>query len=502
MSSASTPSRYGRGINVPGIETQFEHDKRNTALSYAGYATPPPSAHDSRRGSLAFGAFSDPSYNHGAVVHCLSQPVTPMQAISLASQDFPQQWQQRSMVHAGQPIPHNAEFAVHHMTSVELESAIHQASNHYGLSSGMQVESVWHETSQRVEWTQQHGVHHLPDFQTETYVSSMLQNQACLPVTSGLANSTYCDSIHTNDDMSLDMSHPGAFGTGSESNDHHQQSTVIPSMLTPGDGYMMQPYQDYSSPNGTRDSLTNSFASSNGSFSSLDYDMPSTPTDVYDGDWTLIAAERPSATPETSLDRSSTLPIRSRNGRQRRTTTRPTNRAQAQRTRQYYVGSATAGIMCELRGPACDSTFDLTSQRLVGLTTTTGSSKLHRCTHLFDSDKPCNGRFLRGEHLKRHMASHSQDRKYGCGLPDCRHKRGISRGDNAGDHFRTHLKDTAKGRRNQKFQWPEVRALILLRNEEKEAKRLITNLTKWIRSRAEGACQRHWLLLEEGGEGA
>jgi len=100
-------------------------------------------------------------------------------------------------------------------------------------------------------------------------------------------------------------------------------------------------------------------------------------------------------------------------------------------------------------------------------------SKPHGCDE-------CGMRFERSEHLKRHQKSHADSRDYPCPLPGCTRKDGISRSDNATDHFKTHLKGPRKGQRNKHFEWPTLKRLLLDVYSEKEAQKLILKLERAV----------------------
>jgi hypothetical protein len=81
--------------------------------------------------------------------------------------------------------------------------------------------------------------------------------------------------------------------------------------------------------------------------------------------------------------------------------------------------------------------------------------------------------------LKRHEGSHSgiDERKYWC--PLCPRK--IGRPDNAGDHFKTHLRPKTSGKRNEHFDWPQVQDSIWEAYDDKKvAKKLLDGLRRWI----------------------
>ena len=75
------------------------------------------------------------------------------------------------------------------------------------------------------------------------------------------------------------------------------------------------------------------------------------------------------------------------------------------------------------------------------------------------------------------MGKHSLERKYPC--PLCPKK--IGRPDNAGDHFKTHLRAKTKGKRNDHVEWPVLHNAICNGYEDKKvAKKLLDGLRRWI----------------------
>lgn len=125
------------------------------------------------------------------------------------------------------------------------------------------------------------------------------------------------------------------------------------------------------------------------------------------------------------------------------------------------------------------------SGRLSGILTDRGmpgserDTKPHKCLHQdTPHSRPCGRSFERSEHLKRHMGMHSSERPYPCPLPGCDKR--IGRPDNAGDHFKTHLRPPSKGKRNKHCDWPTLERCILAEYAEKPATKLLNNLRKWI----------------------
>ncbi|KAH8622694.1 MSN2-like protein [Alternaria alternata] len=80
--------------------------------------------------------------------------------------------------------------------------------------------------------------------------------------------------------------------------------------------------------------------------------------------------------------------------------------------------------------------------------------------HLEDKDhpgNPCPKRFVRPEHLRRHVRTvHSAVRDHGCKV--C--PRHFSRGDNLRDHYWTHLQRGGRKGKNDKMSLPELKAFL------------------------------------------
>ncbi|KAI5379473.1 hypothetical protein CC77DRAFT_966647 [Alternaria alternata] len=80
--------------------------------------------------------------------------------------------------------------------------------------------------------------------------------------------------------------------------------------------------------------------------------------------------------------------------------------------------------------------------------------------HLEDKDhpgNPCPKRFVRPEHLRRHVRTvHSAVRNHGCKV--C--PRHFSRGDNLRDHYWTHLQRGGRNGKNDKMSLPELKAFL------------------------------------------
>ena len=89
---------------------------------------------------------------------------------------------------------------------------------------------------------------------------------------------------------------------------------------------------------------------------------------------------------------------------------------------------------------------------------------------------PCQKRFLRPEHLRRHVKTvHSKVRLHMCKVADC--ERPFSRGDNLRDHYWTHLERGGRSGKNSKMSFLELKAILGPR-ERKLAKRLKQRLNR------------------------
>lgn len=111
-------------------------------------------------------------------------------------------------------------------------------------------------------------------------------------------------------------------------------------------------------------------------------------------------------------------------------------------------------------------------------------SKQHGCTFFKKNGERCTARFKRSEHLKRHVGSHTGERSFRCPIKECvknKPDNGIQRGDNATDHFKTHLRPPKGGKRNCHVEWewlePAIREMWA---DQKRAKKIINNIQGWI----------------------
>ena len=492
MSATPTPHRQPRGLAIPGIDTQASIEKHATALSYGGYYTPPQSAHESRRPSLAFSSFSDAPYSGTASTGAYSQPVTPVQNISQSQDPFASQLFQNAHTHDGL-----AQELAHHITQApQLAEAFahtpfHQASDCAATNVNMVLhydQTPQHNASDAFD-LQMHAdacSHHL--WAASQSLPQELPSQAnglraaLFPTTSSLAShSATTSAVYNNANASFHSL--DSYDTSSSAFYQHPL-VVVPSQLSPADDFSIQQYSTFASPEHSNSDLSSSFDSANTSFGSYDDFGQHSPEQAYfgaseDEGYVVVKSEAlTSPTPGPMLRRryhgsgfgpSSNLPIRTRKKNQRR-----------QRKSQVPCKGweREDGICVQIEGKDFDVDFE--EGRAVVITSEESyTQKPHHCLYHDRNGEPCGRRFERSEHLKRHMGSHTDERPYFCQLPDC--KKRIQRPDNAGDHFKTHLKP-GKGKRNPTCSWPELRALLREKYDAKRGNKLINNLERFIAS--------------------
>jgi hypothetical protein len=255
-------------------------------------------------------------------------------------------------------------------------------------------------------------------------------------------------------------------GYGAHSALYQQPQVVVPSQLSPNEDCQHQQFSNYTTPDCNPKGLGNSFTSSSMSFNGYDMVGPPSPQDVYfahseDEDYLMVKAER-FETPEQEFVSHGPLL------RQKKRASRRLRKA-GNRTPHCHHDVNGFDIQCEGR-QCCLQPLKLEIA---------SSKKPFRCTFVDEDGRPCASRFDRSEHLKRHEGRHSPERKYPCPLPGC--NRRIGRPDNAGDHFKTHLRPKTAGKRNAHFDWNEVHNAIWENYEDqKVAKKLLDGLRRWI----------------------
>lgn len=259
---------------------------------------------------------------------------------------------------------------------------------------------------------------------------------------------------------------------------YQHSQVIVPSQVSPHDVYNPTAFQECSDLEHQVDTFPSSFASSSGFLESSLLIGPPSPLCAYldysdEGEYhapkeatELNDSRRHRAT------RASTCSSMSRKRCSKRSRTSERKTWHSHQTAGIEVQCA--GEQFPLNGPTKHHTRK--------------SKKVHVCNHIKSNGSVCEAAFERSEHLKRHQGSHTPKRNYPCPVEKCVQKNiAIQRPDNAGDHFKTHLRPTKPGKRNVQVQWPELRAGILemyAANEKSRlrAKKLIDNLQSWFDS--------------------
>ena len=218
-----------------------------------------------------------------------------------------------------------------------------------------------------------------------------------------------------------------------------QAQVVIPSQVSLPDNYLMHRFDDYSGTEPSNNSLAQSFSSSGSLSDSYDYLDDPSPMDAYldqtdEDDYSMV--RDPPSIPDDNFDsHRSCLASKPR----RKKSTKPSRHERRQPWHTVQSGEIELqciGTKFEIGGPL----------------PILQSQKEHVCGFIEKDGTLCTREFDRAEHLKRHKLYHSDERPYPCPVPDCpknpdtikpdsnKIAKGISRSDNATDHFKTHLR--------------------------------------------------------------
>ena len=482
MSSLSTPTRISRGLIIPGIDTKSPIDNPSCTLSYGGLHTPPQSAHESRRPSLQYTALSDAPYSAtSSSFH--SQPVTPVHGNGHGRDIFVERWSQSIDAETGTNTNVSVPDSISPTDIQSAHVAFESAPGYHGsiVDARTMYAHMNHPNSMDQFEVQVNSSPPGPESwkQPEQMSSAYGAHNTCLgstlfPTPHGMNVSTnnppfifghVVPPLHPSN-YSYPPSSIGAIqGYGATTTLYQQPQVVVPSQLSPNDNYQEQQFSNYTTPDRSH-RLGNSFTSSSMSFD--DYDMvgPPSPQDVYfahseDEEYLMVKAER-FETPEQEFV--SQKPVL----RQKKRAS-PRLRKAGNRTPHCHHAVNGFDIRCEGR-QCCLQPLNLEIA---------SNKKPFRCAFVEEDGRPCASRFERSEHLRRHEGKHSPERKYPCPLPGC--NRRIGRPDNAGDHFKTHLRPKTSGKRNAHFDWNEVHNAIWENYEDqKVAKKLLDGLRRWI----------------------
>ncbi|KAK4631342.1 Zinc finger C2H2 protein [Fulvia fulva] len=467
MSSSGTPVRPGRGVVVPGIDTRGPAEK---ALAFHGLPlTPPQSAHDSRRPSLAFSALSDASQSGPSSISGYSQPVTPIHSMA-QSHDFTAHWTDGVDLHASIAATMNDSCQNAHlgqsMFGMPFEhQQMSDASNMpiYPSVGQDSFASTMTASPARNAWSIAR--------QTPSSLvapTGLNFSQECSPATLGYRN---VDQSFQQSFEQPSYSQYGPSHASLASSAFHQPQHVVPSQVNAQEDYTMDTSSAYGTGETVHGAYTQSFDSDTSGYSDFYAVGPESPMGAYfdesDPDFVHIKNEYSSPSRGTSTPRSRQLPGGYNPQRVARKNSRSAKRSRkSQHEGKAWLEQEINGIIVQCEGKP----FEIKNG--IAHTHESKDSKPHRCTYEDEPGNPCGSRFERTEHLKRHMSMHSRERAYKCPLPKC--GKAFSRPDNTGDHFKTHLRPNAKGRRNPPFEFHVLERGIVQTYDEKTANKAST----------------------------
>ena len=487
MSSLTTPTRATRGLMVPGIDTKLSADRTSASLSYGGLHTPPQSAHESRRPSLQYSTLSEGPFSASSNSFSYSQPSTPIHGINQVPEGFVQGWHAStgSQMEAMTIMPNGCGSTQISEHSLPVTYAVQPSCNPGAVETTSPYSHLTHRGQDGGIGLQVEPS--LPSMETwkplQEIANGYMDHNTCL----GAALFAPAEGLNDIPDVSM----PSFSGVGSASHQVHPHlesssvgnfqaygvqtalqnhpQVVVPSQLSPQDDYLQHHFSHYMSPDRSQDGYSTSFGSSSTGFHDYETLRAPSPADAYfahseDEDYVAIKAEEMSSPFASTSSRRLAVQHGLPTGSKRRS---PRRLRKAGKNIACHVHDI-RGCLVQCEGKQC---------YLNPVKYEKGSNKKpHECKY-----PNCYARFDRSEHLKRHLGKHQdkEERKYPC--PLCTKR--IGRPDNAGDHFKTHLRPKTKGKRNDHFDWPVLRDAILNSYEDhKSAKKLIDNLHRWMSS--------------------
>ena len=467
MSATSTPERLPRGGPVPYIDTRAPVANAPTALQFAGWLTPPQSAHESRRPSMAYSSYSEMQHSTASTATAFSLSSTPSRSVQdrshHAAQSFAnehvqfdlaaplsnQQHVTQDMVdlglqaQAGCSLEHDTIWSAGSITANDSE-------DYHGHFDSENAENLW-----QVQNVSGNG-----------YLHQSAGLQATLfPIDHGMAANPYMISPTYSVDSNA-ASFP-AFHYNALPQTYYQSPEIVaPSLVNPHNGHGDQQYSVLESPGSSPHDLSASFGSDVSSWAVVHTPGPEMDCcEDMDGFLHIEKEEQIDASPSSTIE---CKPIKARSGGRR--VSKRGRRTQPVRQVANINGTE---IDLQLEGDG----IGFEGNRFV-YTDHSIKKKPFVCDAPDKDGKLCNAAFARGEHLKRHLSMHSSIRKFPCVLPGC--KKRIGRSDNACDHFRTHLALHGRNKRNEHFHWREVERRIRWAYPEKTAGKILANLERWL----------------------
>lgn len=450
------------------IDTKESLPRTTTALQCAGWLTPPQSAHESRRPSLAYSSYSEMPYSAASTGTAFSLPSTPSRNVQKHARALAQPFMEdhinldfstalngnqltndqlsQDLVH--QNLDGQASCEMSQTASWPNHPVIQNAPDDYSSYFSEQAEPVWWEQqAPNGNFLQQLQPQQQPGLQTVLF-----------PISHDLAAGHH----GVPQTQMYDTAACSEFPDTATPRTHMQSPAIV-------EPFQMQRYPDNNrymtngSPSCSPQDMTSSFDSSLAS-SWEELRTPSPEVDYcHESDgFILVGDEDQAASPIATVD---SKPIR----------TKRTRKGGKRRKAPFVPERIIRGTGVEITLEGESIAFE--NHRLVRTGNSSNANKKpFVCGKYTERGTACGRAFARSEHLKRHLGSHSSKRRFPCVLPACTKK--IGRSDNACDHFRTHLQRDKANKRNKHFHWREVERRILHAYDPKTAAKILANLQR------------------------
>ncbi|OQO05816.1 hypothetical protein B0A48_09911 [Cryoendolithus antarcticus] len=520
MSTTTTPQRHIRGLPTVIDTTRSLFERPVSALQYGGYYTPPQSAHESRRPSLACSTYSEMPFSAASTATTFSLPPTPLHAEHVHPQMHAVYEEQSS----NGLLPRlNASFDGCHQSSqscddLTFDHTLHAKANETDMWSMQATQASRLQTHPDYNSLQSFD-HSQLGFQDLQMIGGTFDGQA-----SGLHNTLLSASLNMLSGHAADTSaHPeptwpfcegGPSTNALQYDDTYQDvpTSVALAELSPQDDYATHQYSSYSSPL-HEPALSSGFASSAASSFASGFTEPPSPIMDYsydDEDYVVVKAER-TTSPAPISKYGCGHGYSTDRARDRRRVSKRQRKAQNTQIRDIHgIEFKTEGDNI-IFGPGGIEKLIETPNR-----------KPHVCNFLLPNGDRCPQGFQRSEHLKRHSLSHAKKADCLLWCPVVKDDNTLcffrsDRSDNTRDHFKTHLIPKPNGKRNERKPWVYLRDRILEEYTEsagrtpkdgerifKAGREIVSKLQKWLETTPEDPkkWQDHEALQREHGFGA
>lgn len=346
---------------------------------------------------------------------------------------------------------------VQHMSGVEMTSFSparhHVSTDPFGHHNQSPMRDAWTHAGQS-------GLHLDSGLKSALFQTSQSMGHC--------SDSMYANSASSVHHPSLE---PSVFGEFNNVASMYQPAqVVVPSHVNSQEDYSMEQYADYDANDHVED-YSRSFDSSATGYNEWETVGPQSPDAAYyvqsEDDEYIMVKDELERSPGSQKYRTNSPHRINKGGARRNKKSFPVPHILAERDCH--------GIIVRIEGKewAKDAGGNLVARY-------PDESKPQRCTWVDDDGVKCMAKFNRSEHLKRHMTKHSNEKPYPCPLEGC--EKAIKRPDNAGDHFRTHLKGVAKGKRNKPCTLEQL-ADAMRKDpqwDDKKTAKMLTNLGKWL----------------------